>query len=59
MEMSFAKWMAEVNSYVEANCGVGCADLPDVGYRDMYDVGCEPESAAAIVLEEVAEHFPY
>ena len=53
---SFSTWKRAVNREVEAIAGLGCDDLPDVNFRDMYDDEMPPKDAALEVLE--AAEFP-
>ena len=48
---TFSNWMQSVNREIEAISGLGCNDLPDVCYRDMYDDDTMPREAALEVLE--------
>jgi hypothetical protein len=45
-KVSFEKWMQLVDAYCQQNYYVSCHDLVDVAYRDMYDDGRSPQSAA-------------
>lgn len=51
--MTFQAWKAQVNAAVIARVGVSCDDLPDIGYRDLYDDECTPDEAAEEALDEV------
>lgn len=44
--MSFEDWMAKVDKACEATAYLSTADLADCPYRDWYDDGVKPESAA-------------
>ena len=46
MNKTFEAWMKEVDRRIEASIGLSSADLPDICYRDMYDDGATPASAA-------------
>ena len=49
-ERAFATWMREVNTEIDAVCGLISDDLPDVGYWDMWDSGLTPFEAADFAL---------
>ncbi len=53
---SFSRWMKEVDQKVNAISGLGCGDLPDVAFRDMFDDEVPTGEAAETVLE--AADFP-
>ena len=48
---TFEQWMAEVDDVLVRKVGVSSADLPDVPYRDFYDVGSTAEEAAEEAIE--------
>lgn len=43
---TFESWMRAVNRWIEERLGLHSADLPDCRYRDWYDAGVQPETAA-------------
>ncbi len=47
--------MAQVNACVDAICGMTADDLPDVCYRDWYDDGVKPSSAARRAIRSANE----
>ena len=47
---SFAGWMESVNARLSAGIGLTSDDLPDICYRDLYETGSSPGSAARIAL---------
>ena len=51
-QAGFETWMARVDAILDAWCGASSADLPDVCYRDLYDAGVRPGSAAARAYRE-------
>jgi hypothetical protein len=46
-KQTFEEWMKQVNSHLPMSSD----DLPDVNYRDWYDDGVSPKSAAARALK--------
>ena len=46
MKHTFDEWMAAVSAEIEARTGLCAEDLPDVCYRDWYEDGVGPKSAA-------------
>ena len=48
--MTFSEWMRKVDEILNRKCGLDSRDLPDVCYRDMYDDGMSPRSAASKAL---------
>ncbi len=52
--MSFETWMSKVDAALETACGLGSLDLPDWGYRDAFDDGMSPQTAAKKVLKAAA-----
>lgn len=51
----FKAWMAKVDAAVAAKCGLSASDLPDVCYRDWYEDGVTPKSAAARAVKAARE----
>jgi hypothetical protein len=47
MKRSFDEWMREVDRAIARKAGLSALDLPDVPYRDWYEDGVRPASAAA------------
>lgn len=54
---TFREWKEEVNRVVLKIASVGCDDLADKSYWDMWDSGENPTEAAMEVLED--EGFPF
>jgi hypothetical protein len=48
----FQAWMREVDAAMEAEVGMGHADLPDWNYRDAFDDGMDAADAADEALAE-------
>ena len=48
----FAVWMQAVDSEVWATTGVSVHDLPDCLYRDWYDDGTKPQTAAKRAIKQ-------
>lgn len=46
-KLTFDAWMKLVDSLVQRKTGLSVYDLPDCAYRDWYDDGKTPASAAA------------
>ena len=49
--MSFEEWMREIDSCLEALCGLGHMDLPDYMYRDAFDDSLDPAEVAQDVMD--------
>jgi hypothetical protein len=43
---TFEEWLKEVDAALRNECGMTHLDLPDIAYRDLYDDGVSPKSAA-------------
>jgi len=52
---TFDKWMDAVDRVIENSIGLSSADLPDICYRDLYDDGATPASAAREAIKGVME----
>jgi hypothetical protein len=57
MKKTFKEWMDEVNKLLEAKCGLSADDLPDVCYRDMYDAGKRPSTAANAAWRNARDEY--
>jgi hypothetical protein len=57
MKMSFEQFMAAVDAAVYAKVGVSVYDLPDVAFRDMYEAGNSPVTAAKTAVREAGGEF--
>jgi hypothetical protein len=44
---TFEQWMKEVDNILARTVGLTSLDLPDCCYRDWYDDGMTPKSAAS------------
>ena len=54
--LTFKVWLRHVDRQVSKKCGLGCMDLPDIDYWNLWNDGVEPRDAAFEVLEEAG--FP-
>jgi hypothetical protein len=55
-KQSFEVWMTKVDNEIASRCmGMTSADLPDVCYRDWYDDGVSPKSAAGRAIKSAQE----
>jgi hypothetical protein len=46
-DAEFTAWMKKVDAHIAAKCcGLTSDDLPDICYRDLFDDGTSPASAA-------------
>lgn len=55
MRKTFESWMARVDALISVATGCSADDLPDVGYRDMYEDGRSAESAAKAAIRAAKE----
>lgn len=55
MKQTFEQWMTEVDRRISAKIGLTSADLPDICYRDLYDEGVRPASAANEAIKGAIE----
>ena len=51
MKQSFEDWMRAVDRAVSSKIGLSVYDLPDCCYRDWYDDGVRPASAASRAIK--------
>ena len=51
---TFAEWKRQVSANVEARAGLGCDDLPDYCYRDMFDDGIPADDED--MIDEILEN---
>jgi hypothetical protein len=42
----FEQWLKQVDDFVQRYCGLDTSDLPDCNYRDWYEDGDKPATAA-------------
>ena len=56
MAKTFDQWMQEVNRAVEHLVGLSADDLPDWNYRDAYDDGASPSSAARQAIRAARDY---
>lgn len=52
---AFESWLDKVNGHVQAKVGLSYDDLPDQPYRNWFDSGVSPRSAAARAIRGAAE----
>jgi hypothetical protein len=52
---SFEVWLKELDEAVQAKCGMSYQDLPDGPFRDWYEEGKTPKSAAAKLVKMANE----
>jgi hypothetical protein len=52
---TFEAWMQDVDNAVERLTGMSTNDLPDVCYRDMFEDGVKPVSAARKAIRNAME----
>ncbi|MES2367034.1 MAG: hypothetical protein V4563_14255 [Pseudomonadota bacterium] len=52
---TFEAWMQQVNSYIDSLCGMTTDDLPDVCYRDWFEDGLKPASAAKRAIRNAGD----
>ena len=55
MKRTFQEWMHVVSAEIEALTGLWAEDLPDVCYRDWYEDGVGPKSAARRAIRYATE----
>lgn len=55
MAKTFAEWLEQVDLKVQARCGMSRDDLPDVNYRDMFDQGDSPSTAASYAIRNAKD----
>ena len=53
--LSFETWMREVDVQCWRRGGCSTGDLPDVNYREWFDNGLSPKSAACRALKNAGE----
>lgn len=51
MKLSFSEWMAAVDKACQVKAGMSVHDLPDCCFRDWYDDGVKPASAASKAIK--------
>ena len=49
--MSFTDWLCKVNKAIEARIGLTSDDLPDCPYRDWFEDGMGPNTAARLAIK--------
>lgn len=55
MKKTFEEWMKEVDYQLAVLCCMGSEDLPDCCYRDWYDDGVSPKSAAKRAMKNAMD----
>jgi len=56
-KQSFPSWCAQVDKRISDLCGLGLDDLPDCLYRDWYDAGVSPASAARRAVKQAQADY--
>ena len=51
----FDTWMKQVDAEIDARCGMTSGDLPDWMYRDAFEDGTSPKSAARQAISAAKE----
>lgn len=54
---TFQQWMRRVDRKVERRVGLSASDLADICYRDLYDAGGSPASAARRAIRASGGEF--
>ena len=54
-QAEFEAWMAKVDAVLVKKCGLDSSDLPDWMYRDAFEDGASPASAAKEALKAAKE----
>lgn len=57
MKKTFKEWMKEVDQILSSKYGFCVNDIPDVCYRDMYDSGNSPKTAADVAWRNAFDEF--
>jgi hypothetical protein len=55
----FNQWLQQVDAHVVTMLGCSIWDMPDMGYRDLYDDGMSAHQTALEVVAENVEHEEY
>lgn len=50
-KLRFESWMVHVDCYLLKACGLSHKDIDDWAYRDAYDAGKTPKTAASKALK--------
>lgn len=53
--MTFEEWKVSVNFWVRREVGLDVDDLPDCPYRDWYESGVRPRTAASRAIKNAKE----
>ena len=56
---AFIHWLCQLDAIVEKEIGMSIDDLPDWQFADAFEDGMDPEDAAALFLDYIAEDFGY
>jgi hypothetical protein len=54
--LTFEQWKKEVDIALLAKCAMDSECLPDWGYRDAYDDGINPRTAASLALRAAKDY---
>jgi hypothetical protein len=55
IKMTFDEWLKAVDTIITAKLGLSRDDLPDCCYRDWYDDGVTPKTAAFRAIRNASE----
>lgn len=56
-DKKFSEWMQKVDSVIQKELeGLSAYDLPDTNWRDLYEAGEKPETAAQDYVNELQGH---
>ena len=55
-KQTFEEWYAEVDQWVLRKYGLSRDDLPDWNYRDAYDDGVKPTTAAKRAIRAASDY---
>ncbi len=55
-KLSFDDWKKSVNNEIVRQMGMEADDLPDYTYRDCYDDGVSPKTAATRAIKNAREY---
>lgn len=58
-KQTFEEWMRQANNECLALCSMDLLDLPDVAFRDMYDEGKSPKTAARAAIREAKSDYAF
>ena len=56
-EARFKEWMAKVDANISKRVGLSLNDLPDICYRDLFEDGASPSTAAGDAIRNAKGGF--